>query len=421
MHYFLYPTKDTYVTNDPTYMNKNMGLDEIMQLDKVMSQYSCASEFVYSELIGYTSSSVELLSGSMSASYNSGSTDTRVVSSSYVNVPGGITPGSVLSRPLLQFDVSTVSQSYASGRMGTGSFECFLNLKICQSVESAVEYTIVAYPLAAPWVMGTGYRYDGAVTADGTTWKFSDVNGNKWAGPSGSLTDCSGGGIWYASGSIIESGSSVPRIGGYACSQSFNYESSDVSMDVTNIVKAWMSGSIPNYGLILMHADQSSSIDYGSLKFFSKETNTVYSPYIDVAWDDFRFVPTGSAGEITIDDAVVNIKNMNDEYKFGSIVRFNVTSRQRYPVKTFTNRLSDYLTPYYLPTSSFYCIKDAESEMEIIPYDNYTKLSVDAKGNYFMLDTTGLPQERYFKVEIRTEQDGAILTYPIPTAFKISR
>jgi hypothetical protein len=115
------------------------------------------------------------------------------------------------------------------------------------------------------------------------------------------------------------------------------------------------------------------------------------------------------------------MKNMAAQYKFGSIVRMDVSARKRYPVKTFTNRMSDYTAPYYLPTSSFYQIKDAESEETIIPYDEFTKLSFDGASNYFMLDTSGLPMERYFKVEIRTEQSGSVLTFQIPTAFKISR
>jgi len=372
MHYFLYPTKDTYLTNEPDYITKNVGLDEILQVDKVMSDSGCGS------------------------------------------VSGSLKP--ILSRALLQFDLTQISESIATGNITTASF--FLNLKICQSNEVPVEYTLIAAPVSESWEMGTGYRYDGATTSNGASWKYRDAAGTRWV--SGSVTDCSGGAAWFVSSGLAVSGSSTSYNGPYVCSQSFNYQSSDVCMDVTRIVNAWLNGSVPNNGLVLMHSDQSSSIDYGSLKFFSKETNTVYSPYLDVAWNDVVF-NTGSADPITIDDAVVNIKNMAAEYKYGSIIRFNVTARQRYPVKTFTNRLSDYLAPYYLPYESFYCIKDAESEMEIVPYDEFTRLSMDSKGNYFKLDTTGLPQERYFKVEIRTEQDGSILTYEIPTTFKISR
>ena len=204
----------------------------------------------------------------------------------------------------------------------------------------------------------------------------------------------------------------------------FNYQSADVKMDITNIVNAWISNTIPNYGLIVMHSHETDSIDYGKLRFFSKETNTVYSPYLDVAWDDSTFDTgsgTSSLSQIDIVNAVVAMKNMSSIYKYGSIPRLNVTSRVRYPIKTFTNKLSDYLEPAFLPHDTFYSIRDAESEDVIVPYDTYTRLSVDSNGNYFLLDTTGLPQERYFSISIRTEQSGSILTFDIPTTFKISR
>lgn len=228
----------------------------------------------------------------------------------------------------------------------------------------------------------------------------------------------------------------APVTGGFGCSQSFAYQTSDVRMDVTNIVNAWISNTIENNGLILLHSDETSSVDYGSLRFFSKETNTIYSPYIDVVWNDAKLdweqpgFDTGSAELIQIRDAVVNMKNMSKEYKHGDILRMDVTARKRYPIKTFAsypnpagaiNRFSDYLYPYYLPSASFYCIRDAESDSDIIPYDCYTRLSFDSNGNYFMLDTTGLPQERYMKVQIRTEQSGSITTFDIPTVFKVTR
>lgn len=433
MHYFLYPTKDAYISNDPTYINKNTGLDEILEVEKRISYNSCASLGSYIIEVGYTSSSIELLSGSMSASYDPNSTDPKVVSSSYVfkDAPSA---GAVLSRALLQFDLTDISNALNSSDPNKPvNPRFYLNLKICESVEVPTKYSLAAYPISQSWVMGTGYKYDGNGSADGATWKFADGYYRTWV--SGSLVDCTGGGNWWITSSIVGSGSGyvqpsyenwyftssqVPTTGGYGAGQTFDYQSGDVRIDVSDMVYAWLSGSIENNGLILMHGDESSSIDYGTLKFFSKETNTVHSPYLDVCWHDAVF-NTGTADPIQIKDAVVNMKNMSAEYKFGSIVRMDVSARKRYPVKTFTNRSSDYLFPYYLPSSSYYQIKDAESQETIIPYDDYTRLSFDGSGNYFMLDTSGLPMERYFKVEIRTEQSGSVLTFPIPTAFKVSR
>lgn len=448
MHYFLYPTKDTTISNDPSYIFKNMGLDEILEVEKRISVDSCSSTSTFPILISYTSSSIELLSGSMSSSYNAVSTDPRVVSSSYRLVSGEVTAGSVLSRALLNFDLTEISKSIASNnayRPVNPKF--YLNLKVCESKEVPVKYTLAAYPVSQSWEMGTGYKYDGQAHSDGANWKFSDGYSKSWY--SGSLTDCSGGGVWWLESGSIAYGvgyadspyvtastyyedcptspyvppvpAPIPHVtGSYTCYQNFDYQTSDVRMDVTTIVNAWLVGDIQNNGLILMHSDESSSIDYGKLRFFSKETNTVYSPYIDVAWED-AMIATGSADPIQIRDAVVNMKNMSKEYKFGSILRMDVSARKRYPVKTFTNRFSDYLAPYYLPTGSFYSIKDAESEETVMQYDEYTRLSFDGNGNYFMLDTTCLPQERYFKIEIRSEQSGSIMTFTVPTAFKISR
>ncbi len=446
MHYFLYPTKDTFITNYPTYMYKNMGLDELLEVEKRVSGYSCSSTSTFPVLVSYTSSSIELLNGPKSASFDSGSTDPRIVSSSYKDVSGPTTVGAVLSRALLHFDLSTISQSIAAGTITSPKF--FLNLKICESQEVPIRYSLAAYPVSQSWAMGTGYKYDGASTSDGANWKFYSADQlQKWWN-TGSLTDCSGGGVWWLDSASIASGSgyaeypnisqynpfpdcptssyvppvssSIISTGSYACYQYFDYQTSDVRMDVTPIVNAWLTRAIPNEGFILMHADESSSVDYGSLKFFSKETNTIYSPYLDVCWYDST-INTGSADAIQLRDAVVNMKNMAKEYKFGSIIRMDVAARQRYPVKTFTNRFSDYLSPYYLPSSSYYQIKDAESEETILPYDDFTRLSCDPTGNYFMLDTSGLASERYYKVEIRSEQSGSILTYTIPTTFKISR
>lgn len=381
-----------------------MGLDEILEIEKRISLNSCRS-----------------VSGSAAA---------------------------VLSRALLQFDIAEISNAIAEGKITNPCF--FLTLKTCDVTEVPVKYTIAAYPLSKPWNMGTGYKYDGSTVTDGVSWKFTDGISNFWY--SGSITDCSGGGTWWVSASLEGSGSGyvappfispdpynpfpecpnsgspaptssyiAPVTGGFVCYQTFDYQTSDIRMDITTIMNAWLSNTIDNNGIILMHSDETSSIDYGSLKFFSKETNTIYYPYIDVAWDDSVYI-TGSQDEVRIRDAVVNIKNMAKEYKQGSIIRFDVTPRKRYPIKTFTNKFSEYTQyPYRLPESSYYQIKDAESEEVILSYDSYTKLSLDEYGNFFTLDTNGLPQERYFKVEIRTEQSGSILTFPIPTTFKISR
>jgi hypothetical protein len=208
--------------------------------------------------------------------------------------------------------------------------------------------------------------------------------------------------------------------GYYHSYQLFNYESSDISMNVTNIVNAWINDCIPNSGFLLKYANECGSQELGKLQFFSMDTNTIYVPTLDCQWDDSQFEPTASAEPLVDTNKVVYISNMRPEYKAGSVSRFNVFGRQKYPVRTF-KRTSEYLTSQYLPETSYYAIQDADSEEFWIGFDDFTKISCDYQGNYFNLDTSGLPQERYFRVIIKIEQDGLVDYYTDPSIFKISR
>jgi hypothetical protein len=376
MHYFLYPSKDAFITNQPNLMLKNAGLDEVVEVEKTIQPKSC---------IGAR--------------------------------------GPVISRTLIQFDLTDISASIATGSIPTPEFT--LNLRCSQADEIPLGYGVVVYPMAMPWVMGTGYKFDGRVEADGVSWKFSDGYSTKWWASS-SLVDCSGGGVWYTDVSASASGSAWVPTGSLMAQQQFNYQSSDIRVDVTHIVAAWMSGSVPNNGFILLHSGEGDAYDYGKLRFFSKETNTIYQPYLDVAWDNVVFETsslsgTGSLDPINTRDAIVSLSKLQQTYKSDEVVRVDVFGRKKYPQKTFTNRLSDYIEPQYLPYDSFYAIRDAETEMVVVPFDKYTRLSCDGNGNYFMLDTAGLPQERYYRIEIRSEQSGSINTFVSPLVFKISR
>jgi hypothetical protein len=208
-------------------------------------------------------------------------------------------------------------------------------------------------------------------------------------------------------------------------SQSFGYENSDINMDITPIVKAWMLGSIPNEGIILISSEELSlnPNTNSHLGYYSKETNTIYSPHLDVIWDDSSF-NSSNLQPITSDVPFnIVIKNVKKEYKSNSIVRINIFARDKFALKNFikATQQSSHLTSKYLPEETYYSIKDTETEEVIVDFDEGTKLSCDSTGNYFLLDMSGLPQERYFKILIKTEIDGGIDVIDNNTYFKVVR
>jgi len=322
-----------------------------------------------------------------------------------------------------------------------------LNMKVLQQKELPLTYTLYAYPISQSWEMGNGRFADNGSTT-GASWNYRDYSstgGTRWypSNPTKDLYDYltnesnksiafgNGGGTWYYS---VPNSATVPTSSfcstlytgsSLIMSQSFGYESSDIKMDVTPIVKSWMCGCVPNEGFILLTSEElnTQNVSNGNLGFYGKETNTIYTPYVDVVYDDSLFV-TGSLSPITDDTQLaVILKNVKKEYKSNSVVRINVFAREKFPLKNFVKatQQSAHLTPKYLPTTSYYSIKDTETEEVIIDFDEGTKLSCDSSGNYFMLDMSGLPQERYFKILIKTELNGAVDVFDNNTYFKVVR
>jgi len=190
-------------------------------------------------------------------------------------------------------------------------------------------------------------------------------------------------------------------------SQSFAFADPDIRMDVTNIVKLWLSGSIPNNGFIVKRSDtdETSGEILGSLKFFSTDTNTIYIPKLEAVWDDSTF-NTGSLTEINDDNMVIYFKNLQAYYREASNVKLRMGVRPAYPALTYSTS-SNYLINYYLPSSSYYSVKDTVTEETIIPFDtNYTKVSCDSNGSYINLKLNTFLPERFYRIIIKTVQDG---------------
>jgi hypothetical protein len=101
-----------------------------------------------------------------------------------------------------------------------------------------------------------------------------------------------------------------------------------------------------------------------------------------------------------------------------------VFGRKQYPLKKFgiSTQQEQYIVPEYLPTSSYYALKDNETGEIVIDFDSYTQISCEyPNGNYFVVDTTGLPQERFYRVLVRVENNGEIYTTDSGKVFKITR
>ena len=312
-----------------------------------------------------------------------------------------------IARTIIKFDVGFLSASISAGTIELGSAN--LLLKETQSEELPLEYTIYANPLSGSWEMGIGTRFDNTSTA-GVTWNYREgdtkldwLENNLNLGTDANPNNGTGGTWWT----------------GWSGTQSYSYQTADINMDIKNILKAWMSGSIPNDGFILRYSDvvENNTEDYGILKFFSKETHTIHQPKISIGWDDQSFV-TSSLTALTAEDIKVSVSNLKKEYKLGSTPKLRISARELYPLKTFTNTFA-YNSVKYLPQTTYYQIKDFSSDVVIVPFSDYSKISCDSNGNYIDLNLSNWEANRTYKIEFKIEQNGSVQYFDNNITFDI--
>ena len=304
-----------------------------------------------------------------------------------------------VSRALLKFDVTNFSSSLSAGSVGFE--EAKLIMKETESEEIPLEFNIDIHPISQSWEMGKGTRFDEIETA-GVTWNYREGDSSlRWVnnivgGIPVFATNSTGsfagkGGVWYSN---------------LSGSQNFVYKTEDIKADITTIFQSWLSGSIQNEGLIVKHKNsiEEDSNDYGILKFFSKETNTIHQPKVRIGWDDVTF-STGSLTELTSEEIKVGIRNFKKEYKVNTTPKLRVVGRDLYPTKTFSST-AQYGISKFLPTTSYYQICDYHSGEVVVPFSNYTKLSCDSDGNYFNLNLSNWEVDRVYNIEFKITIDG---------------
>jgi len=364
-HYQIYTESDA--TLYEKYNERNTGIDQILELKKTYS------------------------GSRLDGNYQANTYNTRIL----INFNGP------------QF--TEVSNSIVNGSVGPTDRKFYLNLKNIYAQDLPISYSLHAFPVSESWANGNGHYDDSPEGTNGVSWKYKDSRdaGTEWKSTftdnlaGGGGTTEVGGGTWYTGS-------------GYEASQAFNFSSTDIRMEVTDIVNKWLDGTIANNGFILKQstADEQNATTALDLKFFSKETHTVYAPRLEVVWNDYSLLgATDVVHQTNNGGPVVYFKNIEEKYPEGSRVKFRLGARSKYPTKTYTTA-SFYTTDARLTKTSSYAVCDAVTGETLLDYDDvYTKISDDANGSYFNYWMNSLSPERYYKFKIRSKYNNTEIKY----------
>ena len=361
MHYFEFGKRDTTLYSGGTTASRNTGIDEILEVNKVVN--------------------------------NNG------------------TVGNV-SRILIDFDLSYISKSIQDGKIPSTA-KYYLNLYDATSDELEVEQPLHIYMVSGSWKQGSGKLDHDPVTDNGASYQYRNHEAKTPWVTGSVLTD---GGAWFTA--------SIDGQYEVSSSYNLTFDKKDVRADVTDLVNNFIysSSDYPNNGFIVKREDSGSYGDHpsssmfdfntgqegdssrlGNLQYFSRETHTIYPPKLEVEWDDSSW-STGSLSALSasdLDRLKVYFKNFRTEYKEKSIVKFRVVGRELYPTSSFDTTPAE-LTVKYLPSSSVeYEVRDADTEEVIIPFGSGSRISCDSDGNFFRVQMNGFQSERNYRFCIK--------------------
>jgi len=344
--------------------------------------------------------------------------DAILETSNIIDISG--IPG--VSRYLILFDQEEILDIY-SDKIGNNSYDIYFKNFIAEARGLNQNTKLELRTLAQSWNNGTGYALDNPQEVDGASWVYASYSGsNPWI-PSGSTT----GGYYtssFNSSYSSQGGGNFFTSSNYLVTASFGLRSTkDIELNVKNIVNAWSSSVILNNGFLVK---LTSSLEFSAnennqpiFKYYSVDTNTIYPPCLEFRWRDYTSVITSTSPVVTTVDLKMSLAENPGVFYPESVNRFYLNVSPLFPTRTYQTA-SLFTNLNYLPTSSYYAIKDLATNEFVVNFDNnYTQISSDANGNYFNVYMSGLEPERYYKILIKTNINGSTIISDDNYYFKV--
>ena len=348
MHYFIFPTQDSWISSGSdtitgeSFKDQNFGSDQILELKKNFFNDNFDHQ----------------------------------------------------TRTLINFEgtnFNIVSQSIVDGDIPTDA-KFFLKVFEAQgNSDLSSEYNLHIQPISESWTEGTGKFQDNPKTTNGCSWKnrSNPIGGAEVA--------------WETQGAtVLDVSSSV---------QSFSLESPDINVDVTNMVNMWLKKQANNYGMLIRFSgsQETDSSTFGKLNFFSRDSHTIYAPRLEARWDGHLPCTGSNTGSLSELDVSGNVSNfvytigLKDKYRETDVPKFRIGARKQFIQKTFTNSYQTTSGSFIPEGSGSYAIQDVATGQMVIDFSSNTLLSCDETSNYFIEYMNGFYPDRTYKILIKVK------------------
>lgn len=279
-------------------------------------------------------------------------------------------PESTYSRILMKIDTT---------HLNVGTHHLMLHLSTLSNLTLTERIKFNIHPLLEDWKAGSGNRNDIPYVRNGANWNTSDGE-NEWTSE------------YYDDNVSIE--------------YDFNPDDDYFTIDISGIVNSWINNDYPNYGIILKFSDEieESLDDSLKIRFYGRETNSIYEPtiisyYEDTAYDGTIFTPDV---ETSVDKLDFIISNIKTKYIQGTDITLNVNVVNRYTRRSYDTQLNtNNLTNILLPTTSYYQLTDTITGKPVVPMnENGTKINKSDNGYVIHISTDNILPNRFYTIQL---------------------
>jgi hypothetical protein len=170
---------------------------------------------------------------------------------------------SELSRILLKFPIDSIATDINSGVLSEDSQYVLRVFNAPHGQTLPRQYTLLAQAVSSSWVEGIGLDMESYLDTGDVTW-VSASNGVAWDQPGGDYI-------------------------GDIYSQYLDSGEEDIELDITSLVRDWISGSTENngIGIRLSSSFETAEESYYTKKFFARGSEFFFKkPIIEARWDD---------------------------------------------------------------------------------------------------------------------------------------
>lgn len=171
-------------------------------------------------------------------------------------------------------------------------------------------------------------------------------------------------------------------------------------------------------GILLKYQNQDKNVGY--IRFYSPNTHTIFYPRYVYYVDDYSW--EGSKYQITnVEDYIITIPDIKFSYAQQSIQTFFLNLTPKLYSRDWTTSIWKLKDTSYIITSSAiatYCVYDVTNieKFKVFDHDQtYTRISCDGQRNYFVLDMSQFPKNRFYQLQLKINNE----IHPIEGKFTI--